>query len=88
MADSLNVESKEKGRWKIDREKCRESNAAEIQRKMLMEMVLRHEMPDSLNYTCGQSWVCEPMPRKIAPSPSTQPEISKPKQGFFFCIQN
>ena len=45
-------------RWDRDFAKCQISDEAIFQRTIMMELIGRHQLADTLDYTCESSWTC------------------------------
>ena len=56
--------TKEEHNWENDLAKCQISDEAITQRTIMMDLINRHQLADTLDYTCESQWTC----------PSSMPE--------------
>ncbi len=52
--------------WDMDMSKCKKSDEAIFQRTIMMHLISRHQLGDTLDYTCESKWDCVPMPQRGA----------------------
>ena len=52
--------------WKVDLLKCEMELEAVFQRTIMIDVISRHKLSDSLEYAYESLWTCEPMPRRNA----------------------
>ena len=69
---------KEEEDWKRDFTKCKEEDEAQVQRTIMMELLDRHNLADTLDYVCESVWKCGPIPRTNNIGTITR-KISQPK---------
>jgi len=69
----INLEANEEDFWKYDMMKCKEGNESVFRRTVMMHIIDRKSLRDSLDYTCETLWTCERIPQKHYPSPIVLP---------------
>jgi len=69
--------AEEEQNWKNDLSKCKVSDEAILQRTIMMDLINRHHLQDTLDYTCESQWKCpSSMPQKKSELATRMP---KPK---------
>jgi hypothetical protein len=58
------VNAEEERNWNKDMSKCRVSDEPIFQRTVMMELINRHELAATLDYTCESRWTCERLPHR------------------------
>ena len=70
------LDDEEERRWAVDFAKCERSNEPVFQRTIMMDIINRHGLADSLDWICESEWTCIRMPRIMKPGAA---EIVMPK---------
>jgi hypothetical protein len=50
--------------WEVDMSKCKLSDEAIFQRTIMMDLISRYQLTDTLDYTCESQWDCVRMPQR------------------------
>ena len=61
------LDDEEERKWAVDFAKCERSNEPVFQRTIMMDIINRHGLADSLDWICESEWTCNRMPRKMKP---------------------
>lgn len=61
------LDDEEEKKWVVDFAKCERSNEPVFQRTIVMDIINRHGLADSLDWICESEWTCNRMPRRIKP---------------------
>ena len=61
------LDDEEERKWAVDFAKCERSNEPVFQRTIMMDIINRHGLADSLDWICESEWTCNRMPRKAQP---------------------
>lgn len=61
------LDEEEERKWAVDFAKCKRSNEPVFQRTIMMDIINRHCLADSLDWICESEWTCNRMPRKMKP---------------------
>jgi hypothetical protein len=70
--------------WKADMSKCVMSDEAIFQRTIMIDLISRHQLANTLNWICESQWCCPSMPQKGGDLAS---RISKPKPDLAVAFQ-
>lgn len=72
------LDADEEEKWKADMQRCKISDEAVYQRTIMMDILDRHKLTESLDYNCEAQWTCLPVPSGIKwgwQLPSPRPDL-------------
>jgi hypothetical protein len=72
---SQTCSAKDESNWKVDLLKCKVSDEAIFQRTIMMELIDRHRLKDTLDYTCESKWTSQStIPQRTSSLASRMPK--------------
>ena len=77
------LDDEEERKWAVDFAKCERSNEPVFQRTIMMDIINRHGLADSLDWICESEWTCNRMPRKMKPG-AVEVVMPKPNLAVAF----
>lgn len=83
LNQAAQLDKEEERKWAVDFAKCERSDIIVFQRTIMMDLFNRHDLPDSLDYTCACEWTCNRMPRKMRPG-AVEVVMPKPALAIAF----
>ena len=77
------LDDEEERKWAVDFAKCERSNEPVFQRTIMMDIINRHGLAESLDWICESEWTCNRMPRRMKPG-AVEAAMPKPDLAVAF----